>query len=158
MYWFLFLMFRFVLRRDAGAVGIADILLVVLIADASQNDRFVAPRGYLCAEPLARIIIPVGNFEYSRVQLLTALSAVLDKAAHAEAKQLRGQALSLRRATGSDRERLRQHEASEDAHLLGCLFSQIVRVMHVTTSSEKSTDQSVFSGCSTAPSPRRRIA
>jgi uncharacterized membrane protein YcaP (DUF421 family) len=37
IYWFLFLMFRFVLRRDAGAVGIADILLVVLIADASQN-------------------------------------------------------------------------------------------------------------------------
>ena len=37
MYWFLFLMFRFVLRRDAGSVGIADILLVVLIADASQN-------------------------------------------------------------------------------------------------------------------------
>ncbi|MBC8055178.1 MAG: DUF421 domain-containing protein [Rhizobiales bacterium] len=37
MYWFLFLMFRFVMRRDAGSVGIADILLVVLIADASQN-------------------------------------------------------------------------------------------------------------------------
>ncbi|HKW83228.1 MAG TPA: DUF421 domain-containing protein, partial [Burkholderiaceae bacterium] len=37
IYWFLFLLFRFVLRRDAGAVGIADILLVVLVADASQN-------------------------------------------------------------------------------------------------------------------------
>jgi len=37
MYWFLFVIFRFVLRRDAGAVGIADILLVVLVADASQN-------------------------------------------------------------------------------------------------------------------------
>ena len=37
IYWFLFMIFRFVLRRDAGAVGIADILLVVLIADASQN-------------------------------------------------------------------------------------------------------------------------
>jgi uncharacterized membrane protein YcaP (DUF421 family) len=37
IYWFLFLCFRFVLRRDAGAVGIADILLVVLVADASQN-------------------------------------------------------------------------------------------------------------------------
>jgi uncharacterized membrane protein YcaP (DUF421 family) len=37
IYWFLFLIFRFVLRRDAGAVGIADILLIVLIADASQN-------------------------------------------------------------------------------------------------------------------------
>ncbi|MES2958155.1 MAG: YetF domain-containing protein [Pseudomonadota bacterium] len=37
VYWFLFLLFRFVLRRDAGSLGIADILLLVLIADASQN-------------------------------------------------------------------------------------------------------------------------
>ncbi len=37
MYFFLFLLFRFVLRRDIGAVGIADILLLVLIADAAQN-------------------------------------------------------------------------------------------------------------------------
>ncbi len=37
VYWFLFLLFRLVLRRDAGALGIADILLLVLIADASQN-------------------------------------------------------------------------------------------------------------------------
>jgi len=37
MYWFLFLIFRFVMRRDVGSVGVADILLVVLIADASQN-------------------------------------------------------------------------------------------------------------------------
>jgi uncharacterized membrane protein YcaP (DUF421 family) len=37
MYWFLFLIFRFVMRRDTGGVGIADILLLVLVADASQN-------------------------------------------------------------------------------------------------------------------------
>lgn len=37
VYWGLFLLFRFVLRRDAGALGIADILLLVLLADASQN-------------------------------------------------------------------------------------------------------------------------
>ena len=37
VYWFLFLVFRFLLRRDAGSLGIADILLLVLIADASQN-------------------------------------------------------------------------------------------------------------------------
>jgi uncharacterized membrane protein YcaP (DUF421 family) len=37
IYWFLFLIFRFVLRRDVGAVGIADILLLVIVADASQN-------------------------------------------------------------------------------------------------------------------------
>ena len=37
VYWFLFLLLRFVLRRDGGSLGIADILLLVLIADASQN-------------------------------------------------------------------------------------------------------------------------
>lgn len=37
VYWFLFLLLRFVLRRDAGSIGIADILLLVIIADASQN-------------------------------------------------------------------------------------------------------------------------
>ena len=37
VYWLLFLIFRFVLRRDVGAVGIADILLLVIVADAAQN-------------------------------------------------------------------------------------------------------------------------
>ena len=37
VYWLLFLIFRFILRRDVGAVGIADILLLVVVADAAQN-------------------------------------------------------------------------------------------------------------------------
>jgi len=37
IYWFLFLLFRFVLRRDSGSLGLADVLLIVLIADAAQN-------------------------------------------------------------------------------------------------------------------------
>ena len=37
VYWFIFILFRVVLRRGAGAVGIADVLLLVLIADAAQN-------------------------------------------------------------------------------------------------------------------------
>jgi uncharacterized membrane protein YcaP (DUF421 family) len=37
MYWFLFLIFRFVLRRNAGSTGITDILFVVVLGDASQN-------------------------------------------------------------------------------------------------------------------------
>ncbi|GAA0765441.1 DUF421 domain-containing protein [Ideonella azotifigens] len=37
MYVFLFLIFRFVLRRDVGSIAISDVLLLVLIADASQN-------------------------------------------------------------------------------------------------------------------------
>lgn len=37
VYWFLFFIFRFLVRRDVGAVGIADVLLLVIVADASQN-------------------------------------------------------------------------------------------------------------------------
>jgi uncharacterized membrane protein YcaP (DUF421 family) len=37
MYWFLFVLFRVVIRRRVGAVGIGDILLLVIIADAAQN-------------------------------------------------------------------------------------------------------------------------
>lgn len=37
VFWFLFLIFRFVLRRDVGSLGIGDFLFVVIVADASQN-------------------------------------------------------------------------------------------------------------------------
>lgn len=37
VYWLLYLLFRFVMRRDVGSIAIADVLLLVLIADASQN-------------------------------------------------------------------------------------------------------------------------
>lgn len=36
IYLFLFFLFR-ILRRQAGAIGIPDLLLIVLVADASQN-------------------------------------------------------------------------------------------------------------------------
>jgi uncharacterized membrane protein YcaP (DUF421 family) len=37
IYWFLFLIFRFVMRRDTGSIAIADVLLLVIVADAAQN-------------------------------------------------------------------------------------------------------------------------
>lgn len=37
MYWFLFLMFRFVVRRDADALDVADIVFVVIISEGAQN-------------------------------------------------------------------------------------------------------------------------
>lgn len=37
IFWFLFAIFRFVMHRDVGSVGLADVLVLVLIADASQN-------------------------------------------------------------------------------------------------------------------------
>lgn len=37
VYLALFFLFRFLLRRDMGSVGLADVLFIVLIADASQG-------------------------------------------------------------------------------------------------------------------------
>jgi uncharacterized membrane protein YcaP (DUF421 family) len=37
IYLFLFAVFRLILRRDAGAIAIADVLFLVIIADAAQN-------------------------------------------------------------------------------------------------------------------------
>jgi uncharacterized membrane protein YcaP (DUF421 family) len=37
IYWFLFLVFRFVMRHDVGSMAVSDILLLVIIADAAQN-------------------------------------------------------------------------------------------------------------------------
>ena len=42
MYWFLFIVFRFVLRRDVGSLGISDFLFVVrreLITDEALNAK-----------------------------------------------------------------------------------------------------------------------
>ena len=37
MYWFLFIVFRFVLRRDVGSLGVSDFLFVVILGDAAQS-------------------------------------------------------------------------------------------------------------------------
>lgn len=37
IYWFLFVAFRVVIRRDLGSIAISDMLLVMLVADAAQN-------------------------------------------------------------------------------------------------------------------------
>jgi len=37
MYWLLFIVLRFVLRRDVGSLGISDFLFVVILGDAAQN-------------------------------------------------------------------------------------------------------------------------
>jgi uncharacterized membrane protein YcaP (DUF421 family) len=37
MYWFLFVLFRFVARRDIDGLGIADVLVLLIVADAAQN-------------------------------------------------------------------------------------------------------------------------
>ncbi len=37
VYWFLLLAFRFVVHRNLGGLGIADVLLIVIVSDAAQN-------------------------------------------------------------------------------------------------------------------------
>jgi uncharacterized membrane protein YcaP (DUF421 family) len=37
MYWLLVLVFRLILRRDVGSMGLTDFLFVVLLGDAAQN-------------------------------------------------------------------------------------------------------------------------
>jgi uncharacterized membrane protein YcaP (DUF421 family) len=37
MYWFIFVLLRVAGRRDIGSLGVADMLVLVLIADAAQN-------------------------------------------------------------------------------------------------------------------------
>lgn len=37
MYFFLFALFRLVIKRRIGAIGMADILVLVIVADAAQN-------------------------------------------------------------------------------------------------------------------------
>jgi uncharacterized membrane protein YcaP (DUF421 family) len=37
IYWFLLVIFRFVLRRDIGSMSMADLLFIVLVADASSS-------------------------------------------------------------------------------------------------------------------------
>ena len=37
MYLFLFVIFRVVIKRRIGAIGVADILILVIVADAAQN-------------------------------------------------------------------------------------------------------------------------
>jgi uncharacterized membrane protein YcaP (DUF421 family) len=61
MYWFIYLLFRFVLRRDVGSIAIADILLLVLIADASQN---ALAGGYTTLSEGALLVATIAGWNY----------------------------------------------------------------------------------------------
>ena len=62
MYWFIYLLFRFVLRRDVGSFAIADILLLVLIADASQN---AMAGGYTTVPEGALLVATIAGWNYA---------------------------------------------------------------------------------------------
>lgn len=77
MYWFLLLIFRFVLRRDPGSFGVADILLVVVIADASQNGMAggyqTVAEGFILVGTLVfwNYALDWGSFRWEAVHKLT---------------------------------------------------------------------------------------
>jgi uncharacterized membrane protein YcaP (DUF421 family) len=61
VYWLLFCIFRFVLRRDVGAVGIADVLLLVVIADAAQN---AMAGGYQTVSEGAILVLTIAGWNW----------------------------------------------------------------------------------------------
>jgi uncharacterized membrane protein YcaP (DUF421 family) len=77
MYWFLFGMFRFVLRRDVGAVGIADVLLLVIVADAAQNamagEYNTVPEGMLLVATLIfwNVALDWASYRFAAVRRFT---------------------------------------------------------------------------------------
>ena len=61
VYWLLFCIFRFILRRDVGAVGIADVLLLVVIADAAQN---AMAGGYQTVSEGAILVLTIAGWNW----------------------------------------------------------------------------------------------
>ncbi len=82
MYLFLFVVFRTVLKRDVGAVGMADVLLLVLVADAAQNGmagdyRSVADGLVLVSTILGwNVLLDWLSFRFPRLRRLLQSSAL----------------------------------------------------------------------------------
>jgi uncharacterized membrane protein YcaP (DUF421 family) len=76
VYLFLFIFFRFVLRRDTGSVGVSDFLLVVIVADASQNgmsgDADTVPDALLLVSTLMawNYLIDMASYRSARLRAL----------------------------------------------------------------------------------------
>lgn len=62
MYLFLFALFRVVIRRRIGAVGMADVLVLVIIADAAQNGMSGEYRSITDAVILVGTIVAWNHF------------------------------------------------------------------------------------------------
>jgi len=77
MYWFLFLLFRFVLRRDMGSLGVADVLFIVIVADAAQNGMAgtydTVAEGLVLVSTLAawNYVLDWGSYRFEFVRRLT---------------------------------------------------------------------------------------
>ncbi len=78
MFWFLILVFRLILRRDVGSMGISDFLFVVLLGDASQNamigEGTSATDGIVLISTLVfwNVLIDWASFRFPAVERLMA--------------------------------------------------------------------------------------
>jgi uncharacterized membrane protein YcaP (DUF421 family) len=76
MYLFLFIVFRVVIKRRVGAVGMADLLVLVIVADAAQNGmageyRTVTEGMILLATIIAwDVLIDFLTFRFPRIERL----------------------------------------------------------------------------------------
>lgn len=83
MFWFLFLIFRFILRRDVGSLGVGDFLFVAIVADASQNamsgDSKSVSGGVLLVATLVfwNYLLDFLSYHFPVIQKLTAASPLL---------------------------------------------------------------------------------
>jgi uncharacterized membrane protein YcaP (DUF421 family) len=74
MYLFLFLLFRVVVKRRVGSIGMADLLILVIIADAAQNgmagDYRSVTDGFILVSTLVgwNILIDWLTFRFPRLQ------------------------------------------------------------------------------------------
>jgi uncharacterized membrane protein YcaP (DUF421 family) len=119
-YFFLFLLFRFVVRRDTGTLGPSDLLVLVIIADASQNamagDYKSVPDGFVLISTIIGWSYALNflSFRFPLVQRFTLprpLCIVKDGVK---------QDAALRRELISDeelREMLREHEVEDIAEV-----------------------------------------
>lgn len=119
-YFFLFLLFRFVVRRDTGTLGLSDLLVLVIIADASQNamagDYQSVPDGFVLIATIIgwSYVLNLLSYRYPLVQRFTLpqpLCIVKDGVK---------QEAALRRELISDeelREMLREHEVEDIAEV-----------------------------------------
>jgi uncharacterized membrane protein YcaP (DUF421 family) len=119
-YFFLFLLFRFVVRRDTGTLGPSDLLVLVIIADASQNamagDYQSVPDGFVLIATIVgwSWVLNFLSFRYPLVQRFTLprpLCIVRDGVK---------QDAALRRELISDEElgeMLREHEVEDIAEV-----------------------------------------
>lgn len=147
VYWFLFLLFRFVLRRDVGSLAITDVLLLVLIADAAQN---AMAGGY---DSITDGFILVGT--------IAAWNYALDWAAF-HSKTIRrfveGQPVQLVRDGKILRRNMRRELLTTD-DLMSALREHGIEALDDVKSAAMETDGEISvikTGETTPPSPRRR--